>query len=334
MDVNAIMDQINKIKDEFDNLIKNFKGLLNKNYDNNNDNNDNNNNYEENDNEYEENDIEYEENDNEYEENDNHNVKLDHLYKYIISIIKKYLSDLPPHSSNFNDEKFQGSCDNCKNSSKPNAIQFLSDIIELNKKIDSLREWINRDEGEENRSFNQNRFCFQSHIIKILRNCNCKNDELINFVDSYEAYKEYYDYLKLINLRKDIINSVCDIISSLYNHYWNMAQSEKDTFSVTMNEEFKTKFIQYENAILKYKSIHIPSESNNSTIIDNISNILLSFREKCIKGENIKDNIDMLINVLNNKDINSVNEDLDCFPGNKSYQNAKESFESNSKLLG
>ena len=199
--------------------------------------------------------------------------------------------------------------------------------------MDCLREWINRYEGEENRSFNQNKYCIQSHIIKILRNCNCKNDELINFVNSSKAYEEYNDFLKLIILRKNIINNVCDIISTQYYYYWNMTQSERDTFSITMNEEFKTKFIEYENAILHYKSKYIPSESNSNIIIDNISNILLSVREKCIKGENIKDNIEMLIMALDKPDVNSVIEDLKCYPGNELYNTAKDSFESNSKLF-
>lgn len=249
------------------------------------------------------------------------------------STIKDCLSVLPSYSSNFNDENFQGSCNNCKVLSKPN--HHLDEIVHLNELNDELRRKIENSNNLQCLRYSDGHYC-SSYIIKILHNCNCKNDKLINFVNSYEAISEYDDYIKLIKLRNYIIKYVCDVVSKAFYCYRKMTlQSEKDTFSIELNEEdLNSLFIQYENAILYYKSKYIPSESNSSTIIDNISNILLSLREKCIKGENIKDDIDMLINVLGNNDINSVNEDLDCFPGNKSSLNAKESFESNSKLLG
>ena len=229
MDVNAKIEQL---KDKYNNLVKNHEGLYNKNY----------------------------------ERNNNDIIKPDNdLHILIINIIKIFLRDIPLHSGNFDDENFQGSCDNCKNSSKPNALQYISKIKDLYEIIHNLTEIMNRDECEENRSFNQYTYCIRSHIIEILDNCNCNNGELKKFVDSTKASNEYNAYLQLINLRKDIINNLCDIISSQYYYYWNLTPpSERNTFSITMNEDFKTKFIQYENAILEYKSKYIPSESNSN----------------------------------------------------------------------
>jgi hypothetical protein len=226
--------------------------------------------------------------------------KVKEYINLLKKIILKYLSDLPKKISKFNKNDFPESCNSCKGLfSNINSIDFINEICSFhNMDYDSETGEIHYDDY----------MTIQSYISYCFSTCICENDKLIEFVNSNEIKEEYYSYLNLVKIRKNLFS---------FMHLLFL----KDI----IEEKIKKNFIDYETEILKHTLKFPPCKSKKDIIIDDILNILITLRDKNEEDKN-KD-IDMLIHSLSSSDnINDVIKNLECYPCNKLYKIAEDSF--------